>query len=169
MSKSLPEHAAMLAIPAAAQSASHSMYDLRPSDNPARGRPKSTERKIVEDFMRKCAVALPLVQIAARTGLSRGEVRKQITNVCKSGLAHNTTPGNRTAMYIGGAAPAPEAAQRTERFVKPGNYDGRELQPFSARPAAMDAFDKPSVVGGVATPRKRPIINGSRVSEARVR
>ena len=29
-----------------------------------------------------------------------------------------------------------------------GTYDGAELRPFTGRPGAMDAFDKPSLING---------------------
>jgi len=39
-----------------------------------------------------------------------------------------------------------------------GTYNGAELRPFDGRPGAMDAFDLPSVVGGVPVERTRPAL-----------
>lgn len=41
---------------------------------------------------------------------------------------------------------------------KPYGYQGTELKPFTGRPGAMDAFDKPSLVNGKQVPRKAPSI-----------
>jgi hypothetical protein len=38
-------------------------------------------------------------------------------------------------------------------------YDGAELRPFDGRPGPMDAYDLPSMVNGVAVPRKVPMLN----------
>lgn len=36
-------------------------------------------------------------------------------------------------------------------------YQGTELKPYTGRPGAMRAYDFPSLVAGVAVPRKAPI------------
>ena len=54
-----------------------------------------------------------------------------------------------------GAVAAPRTTHSRE------SYSGAELQPFTGRPGAMDAFAKPSREGGQLVPRRRPTLISS--------
>lgn len=60
----------------------------------------------------------------------------------------------RVSMCGGGSVAGPRPAPS-------GQYVGTELRPFTARPGAMDAFTKPSLVNGQEQPRVAPKIISS--------
>ena len=44
-----------------------------------------------------------------------------------------------------------------EHHRKAAPYNGAELRPYEGRPGAIDAYQLPSVVNGVRTPRALPL------------
>lgn len=44
-----------------------------------------------------------------------------------------------------------------EQHRKAALYNGAELRPYQGRPGAMDAYQLPSVINGVRTPRALPL------------
>lgn len=132
----------------------------RPAARGAAGAGKSAARRIVEQVLRNAIELLTPAEVAARSGLDIRETRRLLCNICKAGNAHNTSPALRhSATYKWGPAPVittpranPLGPQRR------GTYDGRELQPFTSRPGAMDAFALPSLQGGERTARRPPAL-----------
>lgn len=123
-----------------------------------RGRPKSEDRKLVEAVLASAAAALRPEQVAALCGIELREARKHLAKLCNENLAHNVAPGHRgAARYLKGRAPLGDAPQQrpVSRHAN-GHYDGRELQPFTGRPGAMDAFSLPSLQAGERVPRRAP-------------
>ena len=122
---------------------------------------KSQERLWVEDALKTGTREAPIdaAEIASITGLSLSTVRTHISNCCNSHLAHNVRlAGQVGAAYAWGRKPdpgkSPNVAQPRQSTFKDGDYDGRELRPFTGRAGAMDAYGLPSD----GRPRVRPII-----------
>jgi len=124
--------------------------------NPSKGE----ARLAVEEALKTGTREHPIdaYEIAAITGLSVPLVRTHISNCCNSYLAHNVKPpGQPGAAYVWGRRPdphKPNVAQPRQSTFKDGDYDGRELRPFTGRAGAMDAYGLPSD----GRPRVRPII-----------
>jgi hypothetical protein len=56
--------------------------------------------------------------------------------------------------------PTPAAKNNTwlaEHHRKAAPYSGAELRPYEGRPGATDAYQLPSVINGVRTPRALPL------------
>jgi hypothetical protein len=136
---------------------------------------KTPERQAVEEAMQTATRDNPLTpeQIARKAGLSIGEARKYIGNICGKGSAHNTNPGQRgAASYAwgrpGARAPAPAVTAAPQPAmalvtVKEGKaYDGAELRPFEGRPGALAAFNLPSLVDGRRLERRAPMLLASK-------
>jgi hypothetical protein len=117
-------------------------------------------------------------EITEALGLVRRSVNKAVENLAAGYKIFNVNPKVRPAQYSVDK-PAPVLVQPTNKpvqvhkplpvFDKPvnlpvrpgtvgGTYSGAELRAFDARPGAMDAFDKPSVVAGTQVERTRPAL-----------
>jgi hypothetical protein len=123
-------------------------------------RTKSPERRLIEQILRESTTPLSPPELARLSGLTQGMVRKCLTNIARRGVAHNTTPNSRQAMYLIGPAPVLEQQARNYRAPTPlsetPNYDGSHLRPYEGRPGAMVAFTLPSLVNGKSVPRVAP-------------
>lgn len=118
-------------------------------------------------------------EITEALALVRRSVNKAVENLAAGYKIFNVNPKVRPAQYSVDK-PAPVLVQPTNKpvqvhkplpvFDKPVNvpvrpgtvkgdpYKAPELRPFDARPGAMDAFDKPSVVAGTQVERTRPAL-----------
>lgn len=82
----------------------------------------------------------------------------EITDAGRTALAAD----GASAAAAAAAAPAPivcQVAAQRDRSTD-GQYDGRELQPYTGRPGAMRAFHLPSLQNGTPVERRAPIIMG---------
>jgi hypothetical protein len=123
--------------------------------------PKSETRLAIEEALKTGTRESPInaAEIAEMTGLSISLVRTHVNNCIERHQAHNVnTPGQVGAAYAWGRKPepgkSPNVAQPRQSTFKDGDYDGRELRPFTGRAGAMDAYGLPSD----GRPRVRPII-----------
>jgi hypothetical protein len=117
-------------------------------------------RQKVEEAVATGSLTNPLSadEVAARTGLPMTQVRVHISNMCAQGAAHNTQPGTRAARYAPGPVPRGTATPIPSEPRNTRDYEGRELQPYTGRPGAMDAFTLPSLQNGRRVERKAPAI-----------
>ena len=53
--------------------------------------------------------------------------------------------------------PATKNTWLAEHHRKSAKYTGAELRPYEGRPGATDAYQLPSVINGVRTPRALPL------------
>jgi hypothetical protein len=117
--------------------------------------------------------ALRREEVAQATAMPGGSFRDRVLTLVGMGYAYRAHPGNGkpsmvSATAVGAAAleapaapitTADEAATVRSIYVTDGGtYTGGELQPFTGRPGAMDAFTLPSIQGGKRVARKAPAI-----------
>lgn len=68
-----------------------------------------------------------------------------------------TADDSRTQAYRSKAKPTIAQPRRLPDTRTQQHYTGTELAPYTGRPGAMRAYALPSLVAGVATPRKAPM------------
>lgn len=130
------------------------------------GHQRSDARRAVEAMLKSTPAGLGIAQVAEACGIEMDQARRLLANIAAAGDAHNAHAGMRgAALYVFGPAPRAVAAtpeQRTTSWSNAGDYDARELQPYTGRPGAMRAFELPSLVNGERLPRTAPAIMGAR-------
>lgn len=133
--------------------------------------PKSATRVIMERvFAESRGAWLTIEEAASRAGFGVGEARQAIGKLRGDNLIHSD--GHRPPRYRAGASAAMLLAQERARAAQDagpmrstGTYEGRELQPFTGRPGAMDAFRLPTLENGRRVPRKAPALISSKSQE----
>lgn len=129
----------------------------------ARGRSgplKSAERAAIEATLKDAAAPLTRDEVAQRTGIAARKVLITLGNLVHlAKVAHRLPPsaGHPLTRWAWGARP--EAGEKADE-VPAGQYQGRELRAFSARPGAMDAFALPSMRNGQREPHRAPVLMG---------
>jgi hypothetical protein len=151
----------MSAEPLAAFPRTFNNAGVRASSHPLTDR-RSSERKAVETALRAAGRAgATIAEIARACGLPVDVARPIVNTIFRLGLANNLTPEHRPCTYAWHTDREPSNATGATARVSPrakGLYDGRELQPFTGRPGAMDAFTLPSLVDGKRVPRRAPLL-----------
>lgn len=130
---------------------------------------KSAERIAIEKVLSASTTPLTRAELCASANVAPSRASVVLGNLCSSGYAHRIAPaaGEKHPRFGWGMAPAPALPSRIVTHHKPGEYTGGELQPFTGRPGAMDAFRLPSVQNGRPVERRAPVIMGSPVSTRR--
>lgn len=137
-------------------------------------RDKHPGRIAIEQLLQSSAEPLTKAEIASKSEQTLLRVHLVVGALEKAGSAHRITafslvprfawgPAAVTAATVERPRPAPQQQPRPIPAPQPRRtdcYDGRELQPFSGRPGAMDAFALPSIHNGQSVPRRAPIIMG---------
>ncbi len=130
----------------------------------------SPGRRAVARVIRDATRPLSADQVAAATGLPMADVRMHLSNLKLAGTVvnvgttldaqyqHTSAAGTAYARSNASSTTAP-AAPRTR--MGSGTYSGAELQPYTGRPGAMDAYALPSLSNGQRVERRAPIIMGA--------
>lgn len=100
-------------------------------------------------------VGLSPVQLANATGADIKKVRAALDAMKGVGQAENAGTLSKPLWRLRTRADAP-ALITHDRHQGTGTYTAVELQAFSDRPGAMDAFTLPSLVNGEPMPARRP-------------
>lgn len=123
---------------------------------------KSPDRTTVESILTGTTRHLAVEEIATLGQLTHERVRAIIDRLRYATRAGSLVGALDSKQFNGryGYRIVPRNAVEMEIPVKAGTtfgtYDGAELQPYSGRPGAMDAFELPSVVNGERVPRTAP-------------
>ena len=127
----------------------------------------SPGRRAVARVMRDATKPITRDQVATATGLPMADVRMHLSNlklagtIVNVGTAHDaqylhTSRAGAWAAATTGTAPTPPRTR-----MGSGTYSGAELQPYTGRPGAMDAYALPSLSNGQRVERRAPIIIGA--------
>ena len=130
----------------------------------------SPGRRAVARVIREATRPLSADQVAAATGLPMADVRMHLSNLKLAGTVVNVgttldaqyqhTSAASTAYARSNASSTTAPAAPRSAFGS-GTYTGAELQPYTGRPGAMDAYALPSLSNGQRVPRRAPIIIGA--------
>jgi hypothetical protein len=145
----------MINIPAAANRAP------TPAPHPR----KRQERVAVERVLQEATEPLEMRDIiAALPGVNPNAIRAAVGNIVTEGKGHMlpSRPDGNRRRYRWGRQDLPAFALVSRIPTEP--YTGRELQPFSGRPGAMDAFTLPSLRGSQREPRRAPMLIASAIA-----
>lgn len=127
----------------------------------------SPGRRAVARVLREATRPLSPDQVAALTGLPVADVRMHLSNLKLAGTAVNvgtahdaqyqhTSRVGAWAAATSGTAPTPPRTR-----MGSGTYSGAELQPYTGRPGAMDAYALPSLSNGQRVERRAPMLIGA--------
>lgn len=137
-------------------------------------RDKHPGRIAIEQLLQNSPEPLTKAEIASKCDQPLLRVHLVLGALEKVGNAHRITAFSLVPRFAWGPAavtaatverPRPVQQPRPRPIAAPQPrrtdcYDGRELQPFTGRPGAMDAFALPSIHNGQIVPRCAPIIMG---------
>lgn len=127
--------------------------------------PSPERRSVLAVLDRARPEALTSDQVAVRTGLPLEDVRSHLMNLCAAGQAHRAGTARQRKTYRAGGRPAEEAQPLPIRpSTARGDYEGRELMPYTGRPGAMRAFELHSLENGQRVPRRRPTLMSTEAS-----
>lgn len=123
---------------------------------------KSTHRIAIENLLLETKRHLSRDEIAQMCNVTK----RQVISVLQA-MRDYSTPGGVLDSFqdpaglghlyrVMPAETKPNRIQPVRPGTTSGNYMGAELQPYSGRPGAMDAFELPSVVNGERVPRIAP-------------
>jgi hypothetical protein len=127
----------------------------------------SPGRRAVARVIREATRPLSADQVAAATGLPMADVRMHLSNlklagtIANVGTAHDAQYQHTSAAGAWAAATTGSAPTPPRTRMGSGTYTGAELQPYTGRPGAMDAYALPSLSDGQRVPRRAPIIIGA--------
>ncbi len=135
----------------------------------------SPGRRAVARVIRDATRPLSADQVAAATGLPMADVRMHLSNLKLAGTVvnvgttldaqyqHTSAAGTAYARSSNASSTTAPAAPRSA--FGSGTYTGAELQPYTGRPGAMDAYALPSLSNGQRVPRRAPIIIGAQPAQ----